>query len=47
MVVIVSGGEGVGDREALVMGNGREKGLLLFHLAVSMWYPSSDQGKIP
>ena len=31
----------------LEMGNEREKGLVLVHLAVGMWYPSSDQGRIP
>ena len=47
--MVVSVGEGVGDQGALLMGNGsmREKGLVLVHQAVGMWYLSSDQGKIP
>jgi len=38
----------VTERE-LEMGNEREKGLVLVHLAVAMgmWYPSSDQSRIP
>ena len=48
VVVVVSVG-GVGDLEGIADGEWekKRKGLVLVHLAMGMWYPSSDQGKIP
>ena len=48
MVVVVVVLVGVGDLEGVTDGGWEgEEGLVLVHLAVGMWYPSSDQGKIP